>query len=171
MSDLLTSVILLAVIGVVIAGQLKGMFLGARRLVVLPAVLVVIGASELHGTKGVSGADTAFIVGSAVIAVLIGLAQGAAMRLEQRKGSLWGQVPLWATWLWGALIASRVVVPVLADSHGATAAASSAAIILTLGLNRLAQAGVIAARASARGIPFAPDSRGRGRAFSGVAER
>jgi hypothetical protein len=40
-------------------------------------------------------------------------------------------------------------------------AASAAAILFTLGINRLAQAAVIAPRALANGIPFAPEKDGK----------
>jgi hypothetical protein len=139
-----------------IASQFKGTAIGVRRLVVLPAVVVVIGASNLGGLRNAHPADMALLVTSGGIAVAIGLCQGAVVRLEERNGALWGRTPLWAVSLWVALIASRVALHVFAGAHHDTLTASFAAIVLTLGVNRLAQAAVIAGRALMAGIPFAP---------------
>jgi len=63
-------------------------------------------------------------------------------------------------WLWGALIVSRVAVIAVAHASGAHLAAGTSAILLTLGVNRVAQAAVVVPRAIAAGIPFAPEKDG-----------
>jgi C4-dicarboxylate transporter len=50
---------------------------------------------------------------------------------------------------------------VIAAKCGAHVAASTTPLLFTLGLNRLAQAAVIASRAMVAGIPFAPEKDGR----------
>jgi hypothetical protein len=50
---------------------------------------------------------------------------------------------------------------VAAHGVGAHAAAGTGAIVLELGLNRVAQALVIVPRAIAAGIPFAPERNGQ----------
>jgi hypothetical protein len=82
------------------------------------------------------------------------------MRLEARRGFLWGQMPVGSLWLWGLLVASRGVLDGVGYTLGAHVATGSAAILLTLGVNRLAQAAVVAPRALAAGIPFAPEKDG-----------
>ena len=49
----------------------------------------------------------------------------------------------------------------LASGLHAHVAASSATLLLSLGVNRLAQAAVIVARAMAMGVPFAPEKDGK----------
>jgi hypothetical protein len=49
----------------------------------------------------------------------------------------------------------------LASGLHAHVAASSATLLFSLGVNRLAQAAVIAPRALAMGVPFAPEKDGR----------
>jgi hypothetical protein len=69
-------------------------------------------------------------------------------------------MPVRSLWLWLALVTSRVVLDVVASGVGAHVAASTAPILLTLGINRLAQACVVAPRALAAGIPFTPEKNG-----------
>lgn len=125
MNSLVTDRILVGVVLAVIVMQLEGTTIGARRLLILPAVLVVLGAVNLNGTHGVNGTDISYSAASAASAAVIGIVQGCVMRLEQRNGALWGQVPLWGLWLWGALLVSRLAVHVVADASGATAATTT----------------------------------------------
>ena len=70
-------------------------------------------------------------------------------------------MPTRGLWWWAALIASRLVVFIVAGAIGAKAATSTDSIVLILGLNRLTQAIVIAARAMAAGVPFTPERDGK----------
>jgi hypothetical protein len=153
--------VVIAVVASVIVRQLKGEALRGKRVVLLPAVLLAVGAWNLAGTKHLNVADIALIATSAVIATGIGVAQGMAMRLESRNGGLWGQLPVRGLWLWGGLVVSRVVMMVVAVPLSAHAVSSTDSILLVLGINRLAQAALIVARALASGIPFAPEKDGK----------
>lgn len=151
------------VIGYIIFRQVQGEPLRGKRAVLLPAILTVIGFTDLHGTGGahLQPSDvTAIVVGAAGSAV-IGLAFGAIMWLESRDGYLWAQLPVRGLWLWGALFAWRGVAFVLATAMHAHVAASSSTLLFSLGVNRLAQAGVIMWRAMAIGVPFAPEKDGK----------
>ena len=159
-----TALVVVAVIGIVgyvIGRQLLGEPLRGKRLIVLPLILAGVGALDL-GKDGrhPQAIDIAFIVASGVVAAGIGLAQGGMMRLENRNGGLWGQMPVKSLWLWVALVMSRVLIGVVARASGAHVAASTASVLLVLGINRLAQAAVIAPRAIKDGIPFAPEKDG-----------
>ncbi len=155
MSGIVEIAVLAAAVGFVIVTQVRGQSLQARRLVLLPAILIVTGLAGLHGMTGVSPADIACITVSALIAATIGLAQGAVTRLQSRNGTLWGRLPVSGLWLWAALIVSRVAMMVAAHAVGAQAAASLDSVLVVLGINRLAQAGVIASRAARAGLPLA----------------
>jgi hypothetical protein len=157
MSDVIVILGVAALIGWVIVRQMRGEALRARRVLLLPAVLVGYALVTLSGEHGVGIADVSCLALSAVLALVIGAGQGFVMRLENRDGGLWGQLPRRGLWLWAALIASRVLVTVIAVAIGAHVATSTDSIILALGINRLAQAGVITLRAMAAGIPFAPE--------------
>jgi hypothetical protein len=152
----------IGIIGYVIYRQVKGEPLRGKRTVLLPAILTVIGFVNLRGGGAhLGGADIACLAVGAAGSAAIGLAFGAVMRLESRDGFLWAQLPLRGLWLWAALVAWRVVVMLVASGLHANVAASSATLLLSLGVNRLAQAAVIAARAMAMGVPFAPEKDGK----------
>jgi|SRR5579859_746887 len=154
-------VVAIAVIGFVIYQQVAGQAVQGRRLIVLPAVLTVVGFLSLHGAKHLNTADIVWLTVGAVGSLLIGLGFGAITRLQERNGALWAQLPLRGLWLWVGLIAWRALIMLVAAKAGAHVAASTTPLLFTLGLNRLGQAAVIAIRAMAAGIPFAPEKDGR----------
>lgn len=152
----------LAVIGIliyVIARQLLGSALSGKRAVVLPVVLSVIGVVEISGSHP-GATDIVLLVVSAAFAIAVGLGLGAMTRLERRDGYLWAQLPKSGLWLWGGLLAGRLLISGIGDVTGAHVAAGTTAILLMLGLNRAAQALVVVPRAIAAGIPFAPEKDG-----------
>jgi hypothetical protein len=152
-----------AVAGVafVICRQLKGEPLRGRRVLLLPVILIAAGAVSLAGARHLGAADIACVAIGAILAAAIGLGQGTLMRLELRDGGLWGQLPTRGLWLWGALIVSRLALVAIAVPLGAHAVSSGDSILFVLGVNRLAQAAVIAWRAVAAGIPFAAEKDGK----------
>jgi hypothetical protein len=154
MQEVLIVLAVVVVIGAVILRQFKGEPLRGRRIVLLPVILIVIGAMNLHGSSPLKTADIVCISASAAVAIAIGIYQGVAIHLESRNGGLWGRMPARGLWWWGA------IVFVVASVIGAKAATSVDSIILVLGLNRLAQAGVIAARALSAGVAFSPEKDG-----------
>jgi hypothetical protein len=152
----------IGIIGFVIFRQVRGEALRGKRAVLLPAILTVIGFTNLHASNGahLQRADIVCITIGAAGSALIGLAFGAITRLESRGGYLWAQLPMWGLWLWGAMFAWRGVSFVLAEAMHAHVAASSSTLLFGLGLNRLAQAAVVVPRAMAMGVPFAPEKDG-----------
>jgi hypothetical protein len=152
----------IGIIGYVIFKQVRGEALRGKRAVLLPAILTVIGFTDLHASNGahLQRADIICITVGAAGSVLIGLAFGAVMRLENRGGYLWAQLPVWGLSLWGAMVVWRGFSYVLADSMHAHVAASSSTLLFGLGLNRLAQAAVVVPRAMSMGVPFAPEKDG-----------
>jgi hypothetical protein len=152
----------IAIVAYVIGRQLLGESLRGKRVLLLPAILTVVGLTRLGGGgHHVHPADVACLVVSGVIAAAIGAGQGAMMRLENRDGGLWGRMPATGLLLWVALIGSRLVMTVVASALGAHVAASTAPIVLMLGVNRLGQAALITRRALAAGIPFAREKDGK----------
>jgi hypothetical protein len=153
---------------------------GGKRAVLLPAILTAVGYGDLHGNGGahLSHADVGCLVVGAAGSALIGLAFGWITRLEERDGYLWAQLPVRGLWLWGAMVAWRVAVMGVAEAMHAHVAASSATLLFSLGVNRLAQAAVIVPRAMAMGVPFAPEKDGKvfmadsfGRGVDAMAQR
>jgi hypothetical protein len=152
----------IAIVGYIVGRQLIGEPLRGKRVVLLPAVLAVIGFADLtsHG-RHLRTADVVCLMISAVIAAAIGAGQASMMRLESRNGALWG--PDAAAQPVAVARPAGVARADDADRVGVHAhvAASTAPILLMLGVNRLAQGGVVLYRALAAGIPFAPEKDGR----------
>jgi hypothetical protein len=157
----LTALVAIGIVVYVIGQQVVGDSVSGKRLVVLPLVLTVIGILDLSGTNSHPHAtDIVLLTVSAVIAIAIGLGLGAMTRLERRDGHLWAQLPTRGLWLWGGLIISRLLIIGIGDATHAHLATGTTAILLMLGLNRAAQAVVVAPRAISAGIPFAPEKDG-----------
>jgi hypothetical protein len=160
-SDFIRIIAVLAIVAYVIGRQLVGEPLRGKRVVLLPVILTVIGFFDLGGhNTPVRPVDVACLVIGGVVVAGIGLAQGAALRLESRNGSLWGQMPIKGLWLWLLLVGSRIVMTVIASGMNAHVAASSSTILLMLGISRLGQATAVLPRAMSAGIPFAPEKDG-----------
>jgi hypothetical protein len=160
--SVLTIVAVVGIVAYVIGRQLIGEPLRGKRLLILPAVLAVVGIADMAGNHGrhPTATDIVLIVIGTAIAAVVGVRQGLSMRLEARRGHLWGQMPVRGLWLWVALVATRGMLDGLGYAVGAHVATGSAAILLALGVNRLAQAVVVVPRALAAGIPFAPEKDG-----------
>jgi len=147
----------IAIVGFVLYQQLKGQALQLKRAVVLPAVVTVIGFVDLRHAPHLRPADVLWLTVGAAGAVAIGLALGVITRVYSRDGVLWTRLPVAGLWLWGGLLAWRVLIMLVAKGMDADVAGSATPLLFTLGLNRLAQAAVVVPRAKASGIPFAPD--------------
>jgi len=159
--SLLTVLAAIGIVAYVIGQQFLGRAVRGKRVVMVPAVLTVIGIVEISGHKAHPDAtDIVLLVVSAGIAIAVGVGLGAMTRLERRDGHLWAQLPRQGLWLWGGLIASRLMITGIAQASDAHVAGGATAILLMLGLNRAAQALVVVPRAIAAGIPFAPEKDG-----------
>ncbi|MFE2283521.1 hypothetical protein ACFXDJ_05020 [Streptomyces sp. NPDC059443] len=161
MNGVLEVLLALMVVAYVIKRQLRSSPLRGKRLIVMPVVLTVVGAVSL-ARSGIhpSVVDIACLSVGALVALAVGIGQGGATVLEEREGVLWSRMPAWGLWWWAALIASRIAVMVIAHGLDARLAASTAPLLLMLGVNRVGQAVVIATRVLAGPVPFAPEKDG-----------
>jgi hypothetical protein len=151
-----------AIVTALAARQLRGQRLTGRRLMLLPVVLTVIGIADLgHDGRHPGPADVVCLVVGAVLAAGIGAGQGAMIRLEPHGGVLRARMPAVGLWLWALLIVTRLCMMLVAHMADAKVAASSATILLMLGVNRLGQAAVLVPRMMGSGAWFAPERDGR----------
>jgi hypothetical protein len=151
-----TILLVLAGIALVMWTRMQGQPLQAKRLLVLPAVFVVLGISDLTG-KNVhyTAADIGFLVTGAVAAAVLGAARGATVELFSRGGELWQRYRPISVALWLTLIAAKVILTVIASAAGAPGGAGTNGLLLALGISLVAETAVVGPRALATGVPFA----------------
>jgi hypothetical protein len=160
-NELVRIALAIGIVGYVIGRQVLGEPLRGKRVVLLPVVLTVLGAVDLSHAAGPVGArDVVLLVAGVLVAAVVGVALGLRMELGEHDGFLWGRLPVRALWWWVGLLAARLVLAGVAGMTHAHLAASGSSILLTLGVNRLAQAAVVVLRAFDAGIPFAPEKDG-----------
>jgi hypothetical protein len=159
MSSIETVITIVVVMAYSVGRQIAGEPLYLKRLVGLPTALTVIGIVDVASSKGAgpTRTDIVLILAGCAINAVIGMCQGRLMRLESRKGYLWGQMPKSVLWWWAAKIGSGLILDGIGHALGAGLAVTTAVMLLRLGVNRLGQAAIVTPRAFATGIPFAPE--------------
>jgi hypothetical protein len=157
----LTIVLAVAALGYVLWSRTQGQPLEAKRLLVLPAVLTVIGVTDLTGSSAphLTPKDIAFLVVTVAISVVLGAARGATIELYPKRGELWQRYRPNTVALWIVLVATKLVLTVIAGAAGASAGGGTKTLLLSLGVSLLAEAAIVAPRALSTGLPFATDRR------------
>jgi FtsH-binding integral membrane protein len=151
-----TILLVLAGIALVMWTRMRGQPLQAKRLLVLPAVFVVLGVGDLTGQHAhYTAADIGFLVAGAAVAAVLGAARGATVELFSRDGELWQRYRPVTVALWLTLIAAKIILAVIARAAGAPGGAGSNGLLLALGISLLAETAVVGPRALATGVPFA----------------
>jgi hypothetical protein len=155
----LTIVLAVAGLGYVLWSRTRGQPLKAKRLLVLPAVLTVIGVSDLTGSSAphLTPKALAFLVVTVAISAVFGAARGATIKLYPRHGELWQRYRPNTVALWIVLVATKLVLTVIAGAAGASAGGGTKTLLLSLGVSLLAEAAIVALRALSTGLPFATD--------------
>jgi hypothetical protein len=163
----ITILLAVAAVGWMLWSHMKGQPLQARRLLVLPVVLVVLGITDLTGSSAphLTPKDITFLVIGAGISAVLGAARGATIELYPRQGELWQRYRPVTIGLWIALIATKVVLMVSASAAGASAGGGTSSLLFSLGVSLLAEAAIVGPRALSTGVPFAAkrDNSERGR--------
>jgi hypothetical protein len=159
----LTIVLVIVAIAYVLWSRMQGRPLKVRRLVVLPAVLVVLGIVGLTGSSAphLTPKDIAFLLVSVVLSIALGAARGATIELYPQQGELWQRYRGSTVGLWIALIGTKVVLLAIASGAHASAGGGTNSLLLSLGVSLLAEAAVVGPRALSTGIPFATNHQGR----------
>jgi hypothetical protein len=139
MSGPVEIVLILAAVGYLLVRRLMGEPAQAKRMLVLPAVLSLIGLSDVSG-QVTTPLSLLFLVATAAISVVLGVLRGASMRISQRDGLAFVRytgitVVLWVVNLaikFGANLALGAIDPKDAVPVGDS-------LLLTLGLGILAE--------------------------------
>lgn len=156
-----TNVLLYAVIAAyvlyrVVYKQVRGTLLDRRSLVVLPLVLVGVGA--YLAAKALPGASaTEFGLLAVDLAVLAGLGvlRSTTTALTERDGTTFQKGSAVTIGLWVLTIAVRLGLVALGTALGITGPLTSASVALTLGVSIAVQNATTYRRIRQRGLPLA----------------
>ncbi|HEY4023625.1 MAG TPA: DUF1453 domain-containing protein [Pseudonocardiaceae bacterium] len=145
MSGPIEIVLILAVVGYVLVRRMMGEAAQAKRMLLLPGVLVVIGLTQA-GPALHSPAAVVFLLVSAALSVAIGALRGASVKISDRGGVAfvrytWVTVVLWVVNLSVKFGANFVFAHI--DPH---AAALGNSLLVTLGLGILVEGLVVMAK-------------------------
>lgn len=159
---LLEILIGVAVVVYLFARRLAGEPLKARRLVLMPAVITIWGASQLtHIKGGLHTVDIATIVAAVVVSLALGAVRGATIRVFVQNGHLWQKYTFVTIGVWVASIVIRLGTDWAGHLAGASTAVLTSSLVLTLGVSFLGEAAVVGARGLRLGVPFAPQDARR----------
>jgi hypothetical protein len=149
-------VIGVAAVAYLIIARLRGRPLASRRLLLAPAVFVVLGLGELIARTGhVRALGVVLLAAGCMVSFGFGIARGATVVLLRRDGYLWQRYrPITLLW-WLVLAAVKGGMDGAALLLHAPLAAGGPAIMLTLGITLLGETAAVAPRALASGVPFA----------------
>ena len=147
MSGAVEIVVILAAVCFVMVRRLMGEPAQAKRMIILPGILMVVGLTDLSGQiKTVS--EAGFLVATLAISVVLGALRGASVRISQQNGVAfvrytWLTLVLWVANLvikFGANFALKAIDP-------KDAGAVSNSLLLTLGAGLLVEGLVVLYRA------------------------
>lgn len=147
MSGAVEIVLILAAVGYLVVRRVLGESAQAKRTLMLPAVLSLVGLSDVSGQAQTS-LSLLFLVAAAAISVILGVLRGASVRISLCDGLAFVRytavtVALWVVNLavkFGANLTLGVIDP-------KQAGALSNGLLLTLGLGILAEGLVVLYRA------------------------
>jgi hypothetical protein len=146
MSGPVQVVLILAAVCYVMVRRMRGEPAQGKRLLLLPAVLVVLGLSDMPGD--VNGAvSVLFLVATGAISVVLGGLRGVSVRVSERDGVAFVNYTGVTVALWVVnLVVKFGANAVLAVLDGHDVAAVSNSLFLTLGAGMLAEGAVVLIR-------------------------
>jgi hypothetical protein len=147
MSGTLQVVLIIAVITYVLIRRLIGEPAEAKRMLILPTVLTVIGVTDLKNLPH-SGTALVFLAGTVLISAVLGALRGASIKLSRRTGLVFMRYTAVTVGLWVANIAVKFGGNLLLggiDKSGAAALGDT--VLLTVGIGMLLEGVVVLGRA------------------------
>ena len=155
MSGPVEIVLILAAVGYLLVRRVLGEPAQAKRMLMLPAVLSVIGLSDVSG-QAVSGqAETSlsslsllFLATTAAISIILGVLRGASVRISRRDGVAFVRYTAVTVALWVVNLAIKFGANLTLGAIDPTdAGAVSNGLLLTIGVGILAEGLVVLYRA------------------------
>ena len=147
MSGPVQVILIIAAVAYVLISRMIGQPAQAKRMLVLPAVLAVIGLTDISdGLKSVT--SIVFLIATAAISVLLGAARGATVRISRRNDVAFVRYTGWTVLLWVVNLAVKFGANLVLSGIDAKAADGvSNSLLFTLGLGMLVEGLVVLYRA------------------------
>nr|WP_042194756.1 hypothetical protein [Kibdelosporangium sp. MJ126-NF4]CEL21527.1 hypothetical protein [Kibdelosporangium sp. MJ126-NF4]CTQ95906.1 hypothetical protein [Kibdelosporangium sp. MJ126-NF4] len=147
MSGPVEIVLIVAAVGYVLTRRMLGEPIVAKRMLLLPVVLIGFGLIDL--VKGPQSAiSIGFLAATTALSVVLGLLRGASTRVFEKDGVAYLRYTVMTLVLWGVNIAVKVGAGVVLGSIDPGAAqASSTGLMFTLGAGLLAEGAAVLAKA------------------------
>ncbi|WP_031469094.1 DUF1453 family protein [Sciscionella sediminilitoris] len=154
--DIVLGLVVVALVVLMIVRRTRGVPVSARRLLIVPLVLLVVGVQQISGDLHVmSRLDWLLALAFAVVSLGAGVLRGVLSRLYEQEGRAWMRYTWVTVCVWLALIPLRVGMVVLANVFGASVAGGTHLMFLLLALTFGGEALVVFPRARARGLVIA----------------
>jgi hypothetical protein len=137
-------VLIIAGVGYVLARRWAGQLLEAKRLLVIPVILTIVGITSLRHAHPMNATTIGFVAVGAALSIVLGLIRGATVHLAARDGVLWMRYRASTIALWVLNLALKLVL--LPIEHGISPASNGAAdngILFAIGLGILAETLVV----------------------------
>ncbi|MFI5910732.1 hypothetical protein [Dactylosporangium sp. NPDC051541] len=163
-----TTTLLIAVAAIVLlmARRFAGEPLEARRLILPPVILLIVGGYTLAQVDFATAAthpviDGAVLAMGAILAVAGGIVRGLTVRVFVQNGHVWYRYTLVTIGVWLTMAVLRVGQLFAGRALHADQAVLSAGLLVVLSLSFLGEAAIVGKRAIATGAPFAPQGARR----------
>lgn len=147
MSGPVEVILIIAAVGYILARRLIGEPAEAKRMLLLPVVLTGIGVTDLAKVAQ-TPVSIAFLVGTTVISLVIGVLRGVSIRVFDNAGIVFLKYTILTVVLWVVNIAVKFGASfVLGVVSPAAEHAASNGLLLTLGAGMLAEGATVLAKA------------------------
>jgi hypothetical protein len=140
----------------IVASRIRGRALRPRRLLIVPLILLVLGAIPVAlqlGTVALQGIDYLIAGLDLALSVGLGAARGFTVRIYSHEATTWYRYGPATVLLWCLSIVLRFALGITGSHHGATTLTTSATVILFLGLTLAVQNTIIRTRNRQPGPP------------------
>jgi membrane protein CcdC involved in cytochrome C biogenesis len=146
MSNPIELVLIIALIAYVLIRRMAGQPAQGKKLLVLPAVIMVIGFLSLSHTW--SPLAVGFLVATTAISFVIGILRGVSIKLFEKDGVVWMRYTGTTVVLWVANILIKVAAAFAIAVINPTAAhQESSGLLISLGMGVLMEGVVVANKA------------------------
>lgn len=165
-SSVVSVAVTLVILLLVMVRRVRGRELLTRRLLILPFILLLLGAGSVipqlapkSAPVHLHGIDYLVLGTDLALSVVIGSVRGFTVLIYPKDGTTWYRYGPVTVLLWLLSIALRTALGIIGARHGAQPLVTSGVVLLMFGLTLLIQNSLVAARAARSLAPAIPAGR------------